>query len=242
MFYSVLPNWKYPKPQFDRIARFAPLIGLIIGGFQASLWILLSYLNWNVISISLCVIAFEIWLTGGLHLDGLIDTADGLGAPKDKCLEAMKDSRVGASGVLALTIILLMQIASLIKLGSFAPFALLISNFWARCSPIWAISKFPYLHKVKTNSLHHQFWQGWKEAKPALLVIAITLLVFILLPRPIHGLNKYQLFSSLLIGIIPAIYIPDNLGKRLNGHSGDSYGASVVLVETCLLLILAFIL
>ena len=51
-----------------------------------------------------------IWITGGLHFDGLMDTADGIAAGPEKCLFAMQDSRVGASGVLALIIILLVQI------------------------------------------------------------------------------------------------------------------------------------
>ena len=79
------------------------------------------------------------WITGGLHFDGLIDTADGISAGPDKRLEAMKDSRVGASGVIALTINLALQIAALIKLDYLYLFALPIAYFWGRYSQLIAI-------------------------------------------------------------------------------------------------------
>ena len=107
VFYSVLPGWPWPVPRFERIARFAPWIGAVIGGLMAALWLLLSALNWPPVAIAPAVLALGLWLTGGLHLDGLMDTADGLGAGHSRCLEAMDDSRVGASGVQAAFIALL---------------------------------------------------------------------------------------------------------------------------------------
>ena len=92
IFYSVLPAWPWPSPRFHRIARFASWIGLVIGGLQALLWLLLSAMNWSAESCALMVIALGAWLTGGLHVDGLMDTADGLAAGQERCLEAMDDS------------------------------------------------------------------------------------------------------------------------------------------------------
>ena len=65
---------------------------------MAGLWLLLTALGWNALSVAPVVLAFGLWLTGGLHLDGLMDTADGLAAGATRVLEAMDDSRVGASG------------------------------------------------------------------------------------------------------------------------------------------------
>ena len=103
IFYTVLPAWPWPQPSFQRIARFAPWMGLLIGALQGLLWIGLSRLAWPPAACALCVVALGIQLSGGLHHDGLIDTADGLGAPAERRLEAMEDSRVGASGCLLYT-------------------------------------------------------------------------------------------------------------------------------------------
>ena len=81
-------------------------------------------------------IAISICITGGLHIDGLMDTADGIAAGPSKRIEALKDSRVGAIGVQSLVIILVLQIAAIIKLGFYAPLAFQKAAFWVRLSQI----------------------------------------------------------------------------------------------------------
>ena len=113
-----------------------------------------NLLMWGII----VVLTIGHLITGGLHLDGLMDTADGIGAGEQKCLEAMRDSRVGAIGVQVLILILFLQIAALLKLGHSALIALPISTFWGRVSPLWAISYFPYLHKNGSSAFHKANW------------------------------------------------------------------------------------
>ena len=105
MFYTILPKWPFIKPSFKRIARFSPLIGFFIGLIQSLTWFLLIFLGWPHISASLVSLIITICLTGGLHVDGLMDTADGVGAGASRRYKAMKDSRVGAMGVQSLSII-----------------------------------------------------------------------------------------------------------------------------------------
>ncbi len=238
IFYSILPGWPWIKPRFKRIARFAPWIGLLLGALQSGTWILLSHLGWPITSSCLASIALGAFLTGGLHIDGLMDTADGIAAGKTRCLEAMKDSRVGSSGVQILLLITLIQIATLFKLGSYAPFAFPIAAFWGRCAPLWAINNFSYLSKSpRKNSFHQNTIKSWNEALPALqaLLLIITTITLI----PLDMINKINLINCILIGIFPTILIPHLLGLYLGGHTGDSYGASLILVETFIFLILA---
>ena len=178
VFYTVLPGFPWPKPRFHRIARFAPLIGVVIGAIQASFWLGLASLGWPQSALTVFVVAINALITGGLHLDGLMDTADGVAAGPKKCLKAMKDSRAGAIGVQALMLIILIQIACLLKLNSFAPIALPIANFWGRFSSIWAINNFTYLSSNKKKSMHHSHWKGIEEFKPSLIILSITFFVF----------------------------------------------------------------
>ena len=234
IFYTVLPGLPWIKPRFERIARFAPLIGVLIGLIQLSVWFLLLEIGWSKESIALISIGIGIWITGGLHLDGLMDTSDGIAAGEEKCTYAMQDSRVGASGVISLTLILLFQLAALLKLDSIAPLALPVAMFWGRFSTLWAIGKFPYLHKKTTESLHHRHWKKWHEIKPSIIGILILYSFF-----NFQLINPIILFTGISIGIFPALIIPTLLGRKLGGHSGDTYGATVVLVETFILLFLA---
>ncbi len=240
MFYTILPKWPLVNPEFKRIARFAPLIGLFIGSIQSCLWIILSKFNWPKESIVLITLSIGHCITGGLHLDGLIDTADGIAAGEDKCKEAMRDSRVGAIGIQVFSLILAIQIACLLKIGIFAPFIMPIATFWGRVSPLWAIGNFQYLHKEGQGSFHKRNWVNYlNELAPSILTI--TFISFILLFKSIV-IKKYYLLLFISLGIIPTLIIPEILGKRLGGHSGDSYGASVVIVETSILAISAIIL
>ncbi len=239
IFYSILPGWPWPNPNFNRIARFAPVIGLVIGVLQGILWLALAQLGWSTESLALLVIACGNWLTGGIHIDGLIDTADGLGAGKEKCHEAMKDSRIGASGASGILLVTLIQYASLIKLNSLVPFLLPVINFWARCSPFWAISNFKYLHTEQSSSFHKERWEGWNDLQPSILIMTILIITITIF---INDLTISKAIMTLIpIGVITSISVSHIIGRKLGGHSGDSYGASVVITETIILFILAII-
>ncbi len=242
MFYTILPQWPLIKPSFQRIARFSPLIGIFIGSLQSFSWLLLKYFNWPNISVALISIAISILITGGLHIDGLMDTADGIGAHPSKRIEAMKDSRVGAMGVQSLVIILIIQIAAIMKLSVYAIFAFPLAAFWGRISQLFAIENYEYIFQKESNSFHHQHWKGISnEIRPSLIIISIAIILF-LLSTNLNISNLLLLIYSILSGLIPSILIPNLISKSLGGHSGDSYGASLVITETTNLLLFSFIL
>ena len=237
-----MPQWPLIKPRFQRIARFAPLIGVLIGFLQSFSWLLLKYFDWPNISLALITIAINICITGGLHIDGLMDTADGIGAGPSKRIEAMKDSRVGAIGVQSLVIVLILQLAAIIKLGFYAPFAFPFAAFWGRVSQIFAIENHEYLFKKESSSIHHENWRGLsKEIRPSLIIISIGVILFLFL-NSLNISNIFLLIYFILSGLITSILIPNLINKYLGGQSGDSYGASLVIAETSNLLLLSIIL
>jgi len=221
VFYSVLPLPPGLHPRFERIARFAPWMGVLIGGLEAGLWHLLAPAG--LLPQLALVLAFDLWISGGLHLDGAIDTADGLAAGPDRCLEAMDDSRVGASGVQALVQLQALRLAGLALLAAAAPWALLWAAVWGRCSPLLAMRAFPYLREQSGGSagFHRRHGRGWwAELAPGLLVLLLlSVLAAALAAGPWAWLGW--------LGALPAVAVPLQLGRRLGGHSGDSYGACV---------------
>ena len=255
VFYSVLPAWPFIAPRFERIARFAPLVGLVLGGLQAVVWGLTA--GWLPLAAQVAlVLVLAVVLTGGLHLDGAMDTADGLGAGP-RALEAMKDSRVGAAGVQALLVVLLLRGAGLICLADGAPLAVPLAMvwaaFWARASPLVAMQHFPYLREQGSAGFHREHWQGLaKELRPVLgvlLVLGVVLVLGVALPgvglRVPHG-DALGLLGSLglwaALGVVPVVVVPLWLGRRLGGHSGDSYGACVEWSEALALLLMGLLL
>ena len=262
IFYSVLPAAPWPQPRFERIARFAPWIGALLGGLEALAWGLTQGHLPLLAQVAL-VMALAIWLSGGLHLDGAMDTADGLAAG-DRCLEAMRDSRVGASGVQALVVLLLLRAAALVTLALAAPWALVWASVWGRIAPLVAMGAFPYLHdkpdlqgkpdlqdkpgsgdspstgaNLKTGAspalggsagFHRRHWAGFgQELLPALLLLGL------LGPGSAAAGLPWQGW----LGLVPALLVPWGLGRRLGGHSGDTYGACVEWTCSWSLLLMA---
>lgn len=96
----------------------APVVGLVVGGCAAGLGLLLLYLGASTLLAAVASAAVPAVLTRGLHLDGLADTADGLGSgkPAEDALRIMKQSDIGPFGVLTLVLVLLAQVAALTQL------------------------------------------------------------------------------------------------------------------------------
>ncbi|MEB3262983.1 MAG: adenosylcobinamide-GDP ribazoletransferase [Synechococcus sp.] len=240
IFYTVLPAWPVVRPRFTRIARFAPWIGVLLGGSQALLWLALEG-RAPVLTQAALVVLLGSVLTGGLHADGAMDTADGLAAG-ERCHEAMADSRVGASGVLALAQLLLLRLAGLAWLAAAAPAAaaaaLVWAGFWGRVAPLIAMARFPYRSARGTAAFHRQGARGLaRELRPAVLLLAIAGAGWALL----GGAGGMALLAG-AAGVLPAVAVPLGLGRRLGSHSGDSYGACVEWVEAFTLLLAAALL
>ena len=229
------------SPKFKNIAQFAPILGFFIGLIQSLIYLLLRNNSWSVYaSVSICL-ASGYLITGGLHLDGLMDTFDGIFAGKNKCLKAMKDSQVGAFGVQSLFFITLIQIACLIKVQNQIIIILPICLFWGRFSTLIYIDKFKYITLETKSISHKKYWNGFKkESLVSLIFICIFVIYYLTVNNPVQFI--IQKTFLLLIGFFISYLIPKILGSKIGGFTGDACGASVVLVETTMLFIHAVLL
>ena len=213
----------------------------MIGIIQSCIFIFLRENSWSIYPSALICLASGYLITGGLHLDGLMDTFDGIFAGKKKRLKAMKDSKVGSFGVQSLAFITLIQIACIIKIQSQIINFLPICLFWGRFSNLFFIENFKYVSYKKKSISHKKYWNGFKKES---LISIFFILIFI----------AYQLFLFtsqevlikflflILIGIFLSYFIPNILGNKIGGFNGDACGASVVLVETMMLFMHAILL
>ena len=110
----LLPQRPYSHAEFGRAVGFFPLVGLLIGGILAGLNALLKLAFPPAVAAALTLTAW-VALTGALHLDGLLDSLDGLLGGHDAAtrLEIMKDERVGAFGFAGGVLLLLVKFAAL---------------------------------------------------------------------------------------------------------------------------------
>lgn len=115
-------NIGYDPEYLNKAPKYFPLVGWIVGGFSALIFLVMSRLISTDIGILSSIIA-GLLLTGAFHEDGFADVCDGFGGgwTKEKILLIMKDSRVGAFGVIGLIVLLASKFLLLRELPSFTP-------------------------------------------------------------------------------------------------------------------------
>ena len=156
-------------------------------------------------------------------------------------LKAMRDSRVGSFGVLAILVITLLQIGSFIKIGSQIIYTFPLILFWGRLSTLSHINNFQYLSHKKNSVSHKKYWRGLKEESK----ISLQIIVFIILPYLIFFVFQNDFIKLLIIfitSLLCSYIVPTFLGKKVGGFNGDTCGASVVITETMILFIHAIVL
>jgi len=258
---------RFPMPRTDRWGKhlftdevlrrsvvFYPVAGLAIGGVLAAAGTGLGIgLGDNVplpVSGALLVVLW-VGLTGGLHLDGLMDTADGLlsGQPRERMLEIMKDSRAGAMGVIACVLLLIvktslllawldalvtgMQRGSVHAVGVHAALLMLVP-VWSRWFIPVAMAGWDYARQEGMGGFFRSV--GWLHAIAALLVAwVITALVVWWMSGSVRDAAAFAIAFPAAAGVCGS-FAAEGIARRLGGLTGDTYGALVEGLETALLL------
>jgi adenosylcobinamide-GDP ribazoletransferase len=237
LFYTSIPL-PYLQLDFGGVARFAPVVGLIIGGILALCDVTAQYLGVPLLTRSVLVVCIWVGITGGLHLDGAMDTADGLavGNPERR-LEVMVDSATGAFGAMAAIAILLLKAAALTDIEQNRPFVLMAACGWGRWGQQIAIALYPYLKPTGKGAFHKQAIVSYKDLLPGLLLLMGLSGLQILI-------NRKQIIFSLVIvivGSVGAFLTGAWFNRKLGGHTGDTYGAVVEWTEVLLLCVMTAI-
>lgn len=234
LFYTVLPLPRVWTPRFEGIAALAPVVGMLLGTALAALdWALPP----NAQSLtSALVVGLWLWLTGGLHLDGAMDTADGLAVTDpNQRLAVMADSRTGAFGTMVAIAILGLKTLALAALPLGRGWLLVTTMLWARWGQVVAIARYPYLRAAGKGAIHKTTLRLPWDLLPG-LILGIVLSATWLLAQP----KQWGLaIGSLGTGAIAAIAVPAWFHRRLGGHTGDTYGATVEWIETLVLVVVA---
>ena len=231
-FYTCLPIPQHWLLTFHGIARWAPVVGLLIGGLIGLLDLGLSMLAMPILTRSAIVVAVWVALTGGLHLDGAMDTADGLAVldPKRR-LQVMADSHTGAFGAMVAVIILLLKVAALTDVTSHRWLVLMLVAGWGRWGQVVAIVRYPYLKLEGKGALHKAALRSrWDAAPTLLLLLLLSSLQGYFSATPWVSVSVTTLGGGAIALLTGAWF-----NHQLGGQTGDTYGAVVEWTEALLL-------
>lgn len=198
------------EDEFYSSMKLLPLIGLVIGTVLYALWYVTKGINEEVYALLLVFI--YIWLTGGLHIDGFIDTIDGVlsNRDRDKILEIMKDSRIGAFGAIGL---LMLVLTYFVLFQQLTGFALLLMPMVGRSCAMIAASFSDYAKKTKDLGKNYVESIGSKERWFALIFTSIVI-----------GLVEYRYLLSYVVCVLVSLFMVRYFKKKLSGITGDIVG------------------
>lgn len=228
-----IPWWREVSPEeIGRSIAYFPVVGIIIGLILAGLGWLLGLLLPLAVVNALLIVSLVL-ISGALHLDGFIDTCDGLVGHKtvEERLQIMHDSRSGSFGIVGAFCLLLVKYVSLNSL----PEALLMATLVlmpvvSRWAMVYVVFAYPY---ARPSGLGKVFKQetSWQK----LVIATLITLVVVVVSAQLAGLVVMVVVWVIVIAV--AAY----LKHRLSGLTGDTYGAINEVAEVCVLVIVCLL-
>ena len=224
MFFTRLPvpELEYSQEKLNASSRYFPLVGILVGALSATVFMFSSLIFSTNISVLLSMIT-SILITGAFHEDGFADTCDGFGGgyTKEKILEIMKDSRIGAFGAIGIILLLIFKFLLLAEIKPMVIPIVIVSGH--------AISRF-----ISISLLYSMVYVK-EEGKAKPLSTALPLASLIV--AGIFGLLPLLLFKKffVLLVLIPLLltrtYLSYYFKKQIGGYTGDCLGAAQQVSE-----------
>jgi adenosylcobinamide-GDP ribazoletransferase len=212
-----MPAWiDYSPENLNRASRYFTLVGWLLGGLVALVFLAVDTLFSNSISLWLAMV-FSLLLTGAFHEDGLADTADGFGGAfaREKKISIMKDSRIGTYGAAALVMVLLGKYLLLIENTQIA-IAIFIA--YALSRTVAASLVFDMRYVADDDGSKSKPLANNQSKTDLIILLATCLPLFFLL----YWQKAALIIATLLIVRYAAKFY---FQKQIGGYTGDCLGA-----------------
>ncbi|MGL4307660.1 MAG: adenosylcobinamide-GDP ribazoletransferase [Cetobacterium sp.] len=247
LLFKFMTRLPFPwEPKFDSEAlgksmKWFPIVGMIIGLINYGIYTLLFPIIPSPLLMAIILVTVDVIMTGGLHLDGLADTFDGIFSyrSKQKMLEIMKDSRLGTNGALVLILYFIFKIALLVEssymLGIDQGVIMAMIPVYSRLNSVVNCTFAPY---GRATGMGKTFVEN-THGKDLVLSIVVSALY-------LYGVSYIFQMGLMPIIIIPiviilGIYFAKLMTRKIGGVTGDTLGA-VVELTSILSLFLMYIL
>lgn len=213
----------FSEAEMSRSAAWFPLVGLAIGLSLGA--VLFVCRHWSVPLAAALALLTWVWLTGALHLDGLADLTDALGAAHrdpQRFLTVLTDPHVGTFGVVSIVLALILKWVGLTQLSGTTVLALALIPAWGRLGPLAWSRWLPPLQPGRGERFAWHLHTSW------IVFWSVALLTASAVIAPV-----------LLIGPMVIAAWGAWLHRRLGGVTGDCLGAGVEISEVVLLIALS---
>ena len=229
-----IPRWVGFEPAWlQHASRYFPLVGVVVAAISGAVYLLASWLLPPAVAVLLAVAA-GIYLTGAFHEDGFADMCDGFGGglTRERVLEIMKDSRIGAYGAIGIVCLLAVKC---VALAALPPSTVVAALFIAHpLSRLAAVSLIRFMNYARDEGKAKPLAQEMRTGE--FLIAALCGL----LPAIVCGALGIVEWSALAFAVVAAAGAAWWLGRkcqrRLQGYTGDCLGAVQQVAEVAVYL------
>ncbi|SJZ45092.1 cobalamin-5'-phosphate synthase [Cetobacterium ceti] len=235
LLFKFMTRLPFPwEPKFDseslgKSMKWFPVVGMILGLINYGIYTLLSGIIPSPVIMAIILVTMDVIMTGGLHLDGLADTFDGIFSyrSKQKMLEIMKDSRLGTNGGLVLVLYFIFKIALLVELSN---------DFGISQGAIMAL--IPVISRLNSvgNCTFAPYARGTGMGKtfvdhtkmPDFIISIVISVIYLYFLGIYFGMGLLPIMI-LPITIILGVYFAKLMTRKIGGITGDTLGAVLEL-------------
>lgn len=221
-FLTIIPVADPSGHAGERLGRaYFPAVGALLGLVAGLTMVVVSTFTTRLVGAAAALTVLAV-VTGGLHLDGLADTADGLfgGADRERRLEIMRDPRIGSFGAVALVLVLLMDVATLASITPpRALLSLVVAGTLSRWAMLWLVALLPYARPQGLGTAAAGGHRVFDLVLGSLFAVLACLLDW-----------RSAVIAVLLVAVM-TIGVAIFAKNRIGGATGDVYGATVELCQ-----------
>jgi adenosylcobinamide-GDP ribazoletransferase len=232
-FLTIVPlpgSWGTAEEDLAGSVVWFPVVGLLLGVLAAAAAWALSLTAPPLVAAAAIVVILACF-SGCLHLDGLSDTADGFfsSRSRERILEIMRDSHIGAMGVIAIVCVLLLKFAALASpLAAGLWPVVLLMPLAGRCALVLHIAMLPYARPEGLGNVFYRRRPRWAAAWAALVLAAVGYGLL-----GIDGLAVWSVCMAATLLVSAYVY------RKIGGATGDTLGAICEIIEVVPALALA---
>lgn len=225
LFFTRIPmKADFSQNLLNRCNRYFPVVGMIVGGIGAGIFWSASLILPSSVAILLSMVA-TILITGAFHEDGFADVCDGFGGGwnKERVLHIMKDSHIGAYGVIGMIMLLALKFTILSETpDKMIPIALVVCHTLSRLMAVMTMHALKYVRDDESS----------KSKSVTKNINAVDLLIALILAAGVM-----YLFDSWWYALVPGAMLFAKLCLdiwfriRIGGYTGDCLGAIQQVTE-----------
>ncbi|MEO7576873.1 MAG: adenosylcobinamide-GDP ribazoletransferase [Massilia sp.] len=230
-----IPRWVGFQPEWlQHASRYFPLVGVVVGALCGAVYLLAAFLLPGAVAALLATIA-GIYLTGAFHEDGFADVCDGFGGglTRERVLEIMRDSRVGAYGAIGIALMLALKWLVLAELpGRAVIAAFLLAHPLSRFAASTLIWKLDYVRfdSSKAKPLAQQM-SGLEFGIAGLTALGMATLI---------GAAGFLPWAAIVCAVatsaVAVLWLSKKFVRRIGGYTGDCLGAVQQVAEVAIYL------